>query len=61
MEKNYRITIFTTENVIEKDYYYKETAFGTIMAYRERMDDFKAGILSEKIEGKWITICSIVK
>lgn len=61
MEQNYRITIFTTEGVIERNFYKKEIAISTIIEFKERFDDFKIGVLSEKIKGKWNTICSILK
>lgn len=61
MEKNYRITIFTAGEVIERDYQNREIAFATIMVFRKRFENYKIGILYEKIEGKWNPICSIVK
>lgn len=61
MEKKYRITIFTTKEVIERDFYKKEIALSAIIEYKKRFDDFNAGILSEKIKGKWNPICSVIK
>jgi hypothetical protein len=59
MEQNYRITIFTAEGVIEGNFYKKEIAISTIVEFKKRYDDFIIGIVSEKIYGKWNTICSI--
>lgn len=61
MEQNYRITIFTTEGVIEGDFNKKELAIKTIMKFKESLKDFVIGILSEKIKGKWTNTCSIKK
>lgn len=61
MGKIYRITVFTSEEVIERIYHNREIAFATIMVFKERFDNYKIGILYEKIEEKWNPICSIVK
>ena len=61
MKQNYRITIFTTDGVIKRNFYRKEIAIRTIMEFKERFDDFKIGILSERIEGEWNTTCCITK
>lgn len=60
MKKNYRITIFTTEGVIEGKFYNKEIAINTIIESKRRFEEFKIGILSERIKGKWNPICSII-
>lgn len=59
MKLNYRITIFTTEKVIERDFSKKEIAISTIMDFRKNYDDFRVGTLSKRIKGKWNTIFSI--
>lgn len=61
MEQKYRITIFTTKEVIEKNFYKKEIALSAIIEFKNRFDDFNIGILSEKIKGKWNPIYSIIK
>jgi hypothetical protein len=61
MERNYKITIITTEGVIKRYFYKREIALGTIMQFKERFDDFLIGVLSEKIKGKWKAKCSIKK
>ena len=61
MEQVYRITILTTGNVIEKDYYSREKAITTIEQVKESIEDFMIGILSRKINGKWHIVYSIEK
>lgn len=61
MEKNYKITIFTTEEFIERDFHNEKIALSTIVAFKERFNDFKIGILWGKTKGKWNPICSIAK
>lgn len=62
MEQNYKITIFTTEEMIERRYLHKkEIAIRTILAYRDSFEDFKIGVMSEKIRGKWYNILSVKK
>lgn len=53
MKKNCKITIFTTEEVIERKFYTTKVAISTILEYKKNFDDFKIGILSEKINGEW--------
>lgn len=60
MKKNYRITIFTTEGVIEAKFYKKEIAISTVLEFKKRFEDFKTGILSERIKGKWNPVCSVI-
>lgn len=60
MEQNYRITIYTTEVIIEGSFYRKEIAISTVIDFKKRFDDFLIGILSKKIKGEWVPICSIV-
>lgn len=59
MEQTYRITIFTTNRVIEKDFDKREIAISTIKEIKERIKDFMIGILSEKVNGEWIPVYSI--
>lgn len=61
MEQKYRITIVTTEEIIERNFYKKEIALSAIIEFKNRFDDFNVGLLSEKIKGKWNPICSIIK
>ena len=61
MEQIYKITIFTTEGVIEKDYDNKEKAITTIENVKKSIEEFMIGILSEKINGKWHIVHSIEK
>ena len=59
MKQNYRITIFTPNNVIERDFYKREIAISTIKEFKERFNDFMIGILSEKVNGEWNPVYSI--
>lgn len=59
MEQTYRITIFTTGGVIERDFYKREIAISTIEEFKERFNDFMIGILSKKVNGKWNPVYSI--
>lgn len=59
MEQNYRITIFTTSHVIERDFYKREIAISTIKEFKERFNDFMMGILSRKVNGEWYPVYSI--
>ena len=59
MELNYRITIFTTNRVIESDFYSRKIAISTIKEFKKRFKDFMIGILSEKVNGDWNPVCSI--
>ena len=59
MKQNYRITIFTAREVIERNFYKKETAIKAIMEFKECSDDFVIGILSEKTKDKWNSIYSV--
>lgn len=61
MEQSYRITIFTTEDVIERDFYKREIAISTIEEFKKRFDDFMIGILSRKVNGKWNAVYSVKK
>ena len=61
MEQTYRITIFTTEGVIERDFYKRDIAISTIEEFKKRFDDFMIGILSKKANGKWNAVHSIWK
>lgn len=61
MEQNYKIIIFTTEGVIERVFYKKETAIEAIAEFKRRFNDFMTGVVSEKIKGKWNNICRIEK
>jgi hypothetical protein len=61
MKQNYKIIIFTTEEVVERKFYRREIAIRTITEFKERFKDFKIGFLLEKIEGDWNTVCSIKK
>lgn len=59
MEQTYRITIFSTSHVIERDFYNREIAISTIKEFKERFNDFMIGILSRKVNGKWYPVYSI--
>lgn len=59
MKQTYRITIFTTKNVIEKDFDKKRTAVETVMNFKKCLDDFIMGVISKETEGKWNVIYSI--
>lgn len=59
MEQTYRITIFTTDGVIERDFYKREIAISTIEEFKKRFNDFMIGILSKKVNGKWNPVYSI--
>ena len=59
MEQTYRIRIFTTNGVIERTFYKREIAISTIKEFKERFNDFMIGILSKKVNGKWIPVYSI--
>lgn len=59
MEQTYRITIFTTSHVIERDFYKREIAISTIEEFKERFNDFMIGILSMKVNGEWYPVYSI--
>lgn len=59
MEKNYRITIFATNGVIERNFYKREIAISTIKDFKKRFNNFMIGILSEKINGEWNPVYSI--
>lgn len=61
MRKNYKITIFTTEEVVEREFHKKEIAIKTIIEYKTRFYDFKLGLLYERNEGEWNCVCSIKK
>lgn len=61
MEQIYRISIFTTEGVIEKDYYSRNKAIKTIEKVKESVEEFIIGTLSRKINGKWNIVYSIEK
>lgn len=61
MEQNYRITIFTTEGVIQRKFYDKKTAISEILAYRDKFEEFKVGVLCKKNEEKWNIILSVKK
>lgn len=60
MEQNYRITIFTTEGVIERDFDKREAAIESITEFKRHFNKLKIAILSEKVKGKWNTVCSII-
>ena len=59
MEQTYRITIFTTSCVIERDYYKRATAISAIKEFKEKFNDFMIGILSKKVKGEWNPVYSI--
>lgn len=59
MEQTYRITIFTTTNVIERNFYSRRIAISTIEEFKKRFKDFMIGILSEKVNGEWNPVYSI--
>lgn len=59
MEQTYRITIFSTSHVIERDFYKREIAISTIKEFKERFNDFMIGILSKKVNGEWKPVYSI--
>lgn len=59
MEQTYRITIFTTNNVMERDFYKREIAISTIKEFKEKFNDFMIGILSKKVNGEWVPVYSI--
>jgi hypothetical protein len=59
MEQTYRITIFTTRYVIERDFYKREIAISAIKEFKERFSDFMIGILSKKVNGEWNPVYSI--
>lgn len=61
MEKTYRITIFTTEGVIEREFYNRKIAIEAIEEFKKLFDDFRMGVLSKKIEEKWYCVYSINK
>lgn len=59
MEQIYRITIFTTNSVIERDFYKREKAISTIEYFKKRFNNFMIGILSIKVNGEWKPVYSI--
>lgn len=59
MKQIYRITIFTTSHVIERDFYNREIAISTIEEFKKRFNDFMIGILSMKVNGEWNPVHSI--
>lgn len=59
MEQTYRITIFTTESVIERYFYRRKIAIEAIVEFKKQFDDFIMGVLSKKIEKKWYCVYSI--
>lgn len=61
MERKYRITIFVGKEVVEREFYRREITLSAILEFKKQFDDFYAGILSEKIKGKWVPVCSIIK
>lgn len=61
MERNYRIRIFTTNGVIEREFYKREIAISAIEEFKKRFNDFMIGILSKKVNGEWEPVRSIKK
>ena len=59
MKQNYRISIFTTKEIIEKDFYKEKTAIKAIMKFKECSDNFIMGVLSEKTKEKWNSIYNV--
>lgn len=59
MEQTYRITIFSTNGVIERDFYKREIAISTIEDFKKRFNNFLIGILSKKVNGEWYPVYSI--
>jgi len=59
MEQTYRITIFTTNEVVERDFYKREIAISTIEEFKKRFKNFMIGILSKKVNGEWYPVYSI--
>ena len=59
MEQNYRITIFTPNGVIVRNFYKREIAISTIEDFKKRFNDFLIGILSRKVNGEWYPVYSI--
>ena len=61
MEQIYRISIFTTEGVIEKDYDSREKAITTIENVKKNIEEFVIGILTKKINREWHIVHIIEK
>ena len=59
MEQTYRIRIFTTNGVIEREFYNRERAISAIKEFKKRFNDFMIGILSKKVNGEWSPVYSI--
>lgn len=59
MEQTYRIRIFTTNGVIERNFCSRRIAISTIEEFKKRFKNFMIGILSKKVDGEWIPVRSI--
>lgn len=57
--KNFKITVLSVNDKIEQSFFTKIQAIDTIIQQKEIDEEFLAGIMEEKISGKWYVVWSL--